>query len=494
MKRPNIIFFMADQHNSNSMGCAGHPNVKTPALDWIAQNGVRFTNAYCNNPICAPSRLSFVSGQYPHTHRFLGNNNFDANDSNPNTIGALLRRYGYQTAQIGKAHMIKKWDEEAYEHIRYCDLCDADRNDPTTNHYFRYLVDHGVADMYEDGALPSSHEYNKKQSAIAALPYKHSNEHWTGQESLDFLKKRDQGRPFFLHMSFERPHPNWMPAAEHANLYNPDEIQLAEDYIDWWERQWQGRPAFITDFMKGAMAKFENQEALKKALASHFALVTVIDSEIGKIIDFLSEIDELDNTVIVYSADHGDFAGDHGVINKNIGIYESIHKIPFLVKYPNSPSNITSNAIIESVDLLPTICELANVPIPEGIDGCSIIPAVEGKSNGKQFAICEWDFPEPQRRVNAIRTQRYRLVYYSHSLGGELYDHERDPYELYNLWDNPEYQKVRMELQELLFDQVNMYARKSDFDGDALKSVKERYSPTSLIHQQCAKWSKISRN
>ncbi|MDP6507325.1 MAG: sulfatase-like hydrolase/transferase, partial [Planctomycetota bacterium] len=112
--QPNILFLMSDQHNAGSMGCAGHPNVKTPTLDALANDGIRFTRAYCNNPICSPSRITYVTGQYPHTHGFLGNNNFELDDRNPDTLGATFRRQGYQTAQVGKAHMIRRWDEEAY--------------------------------------------------------------------------------------------------------------------------------------------------------------------------------------------------------------------------------------------------------------------------------------------------------------------------------------------------------------------------------------------
>ena len=490
-KQPNIVFLMSDQHNAASMSCAGHPNVKTPTMDWIAENGVRFTSAYCNNPICSPSRVSFVTGQYPHTHGILGNNNFEMDDCNPDTLGAILRRRGYQTAKIGKSHMIKKWDEEAYEHIRYCDMCDADRKDPTTHHYFKYLIDNGIADMYEDGGLPPGHEAHTNGCGIAALPYEHGIEHWTGEESIAFLENRDANKPFFLHMSFERPHPNWTPSAEHAGMYNPEDIQLGPDACDWWENKWAGRPDFIMGYMAGAMGRYKNQGMLKKALAYHFALVTVIDMEMGRVVDFLKETGELDNTIIVYSADHGDFAGDHGVCDKNIGIYESIHRIPFLLMYPGGPKGVETDGIIESVDLLPTLCELAGVPLPEGVDGRSVVREAEGTGEGKSFAICEWDFLSPQRRINAIRTSRHRLVYYSHVQGGELYDHKTDPYEMHNLWDRPEHQGARLELLELLFDQVNLYSRKSDFDSDARRNDEERLMPTSLIHGGAVKWSEI---
>jgi len=472
------------------MGCAGHPNVKTPNLDRIAAQGVRFTRAYCNNPICAPSRVSFVTGQYPHTHRILGNNIFELDDERSDALGATFRRYGYQTALVGKGHMVKKWDEEAYEHIRYCDLCDADRKDVTKHHYFKYLMDHGIADQYEDGALPRDHEARQKGCAIANLPYEHTIEHWTGEESIEFLEGRDRRRPFLLHMSFERPHPNWTPAAEHAGMYRPEDIQLGPDLVDWWENRWAGRPEFITRMVAGRMSRFD-MLGLKKALAYHFALVTVIDMEIGRVLSCLEEQGELDNTVIVYTADHGDFAGDHGICDKNIGIYESIHRIPFLLSYPGGPESVCRDGIIESVDLFPTLCELADVPSPDGVDGQSVVLLAAGEGEGKAEAICEWDFPPPQRRVNAIRTDRYRLVFYSREVGGELYDHETDPYEMHNRWDDSAYREARLELMERLYEQVNCYSRKADRDTDIIQQQEDRYSFRELIQKKCRKWSEV---
>ncbi len=491
-QRPNILLIMSDQHNAGSMSCAGHPNVRTPNLDSIAVRGVRFERAYCSNPICAPSRISIVSGQYPHTHRIVGNNVFELDDRNPHTLGATLRRHGYQTALIGKGHMIRQWDEEAYEHIRYCDLCDADRRDPRKHHYFKYLIDHNIADMYEDGSLPRDHPAIRYKHAVARLPYEHTNEAWTGRETLQFLQQRDRRRPFFVHMSFERPHPHWMPAAEHADMYDPAQIELGPDMVDWWENRWEGRPEFIRRMIINRMAAFPTPDDLKAALARHFALITVIDMEIGRVLDYLRDTGDLDNTIVIYTADHGDFAGDHGVYDKNVGIYESIHRVPFLIWYPGCPQGETRDAIIETIDIFPTVCELADVPAPEGLDGRSIIPEVEGRRDGKQFALCEWDFPPPQRRVNAIRTRTHRLVYYSHQQGGELYDHRTDPYEMHNLFDDPAHLRTRLELMELLFDQVNRYSRKSDFDRDRQVDRDDALTPTRLIHKKCHKWSEFA--
>jgi arylsulfatase A-like enzyme len=485
---------MSDQHNAGSLGCAGHRVVRTPHLDRLAGEGVRFTRAYCNNPICAPSRICFVTGQYCHTHRILGNDDFELGDANPNTLGAVLRRHGYQTAQIGKAHMVGAWDRDAYEHIRYCDLCDADRRDPRKHHYFRYLIDHGLADLYEDGALPRDHEahHSRQGCGIAALPYEHTIEHWTGEETLAFLRQRDRRRPFFVHMSFERPHPNWTPAREYANLYAPADIALGPDAVDWWDRRWAGRPDFIQRLVAGRMAN-RSLSDLQRMLACHLALVTVIDMEIGRVLDELRATGDLDNTIVVYTADHGDFAGDHGICDKNLGIYESIHRIPFIVRYPGGPRGEVRDGIIESVDLLPTLCALADVPAPEGTDGRSIVPELGGRGQGKDQAICEWDFPSPQRRVNAIRTRRYRLVYYDHDKGGELYDHETDPYELTNRWSDPDCRDARLGLLERLFDQVKSYACKTDFDRDRITDANDSLTATRLIHKRTRRWSEFQR-
>ena len=129
-RRPNVLWLMSDQHNANCAGFAAHPNVETPNMDRIADEGVVFTRAFCNNPICSPSRICFMTGQYCHTHRMFGNDHSEIPEANPNTLACQFRRHGYQTAVIGKAHMVRRWDEDGFERIRYTDLCDATHLDP----------------------------------------------------------------------------------------------------------------------------------------------------------------------------------------------------------------------------------------------------------------------------------------------------------------------------------------------------------------------------
>jgi hypothetical protein len=155
---------------------------------------------------------------------------------------------------------------------------------------------------------------------------------------------------------------------------------------------------------------------------------------------------ELENTVVLYCADHGDFAGDHGLFHKNFGIYDSIHRIPFALRWPGGPSGMTCDAIVESVDWYPTLCNLCDIPIPDCRDGCDLVTVVNGVVDGKDAAFCEWDWANPASKVSAIRTRDFRLVFYGGSDEGELYGHRSDPGEIVNVWGDPDYGDVRFEL------------------------------------------------
>ena len=212
-------------------------------------------------------------------------------------------------------------------------------------------------------------EYTLDGSGPARLPYEHSNERYTGRETLRFLDERDDSRPFFIHMSFQRPHAPIAPAAEHFDMYNPDDMVLPDSAVDWFENAFAGKPEFQRKLLEGGNTyplADANPARLKRCLASYYALITAIDSEIGRVLNRLDEMGELDNTVVFYTADHGDFAGDHGLFHKNFGIYESIQRVPFLLSWPGGPQGATSDELVESVDWYPTLCALCDVPMPRG--------------------------------------------------------------------------------------------------------------------------------
>jgi len=493
MRKPNILWIISDQHNANCFSFSGR-NVKTPNLDTLAEKGVVFTHAYCNTPICGPSRISFITGQYPRTHRHLGNFIHIYPERNPYTISSLARKNGYQTAIIGKAHMIKEWNDEGFEYIRYCDLCDADLNDPLSNHYFKYLYENGIADLYDQGVLPDDHPGRKTQAFISKIPHKHSLEVWTSNETIKFLKNRDKERPFFVQMSFERPHAPLAPSLEKANMYKPEDVDLPESIADLFKYRFSSKPSFQREHVekKGDYPYVpEDEKELKSILAKYYTLITIIDEEIGRVILYLEKEGELKNTVIIYTADHGDFAGEHGLIHKNLGIYESIHRIPLIVYYPGCPSGKKIEEIIESVDLYPFLCELMGIEVPECIEGKSLLPIIERGGEGKEMAICEWAWIHPLSMIYAVRTKDFRLVYYGERKEGELYDHRNDSDELFNLYNRDEYLKVRLTLTEKILDYVKGYEKKSSVEGDFKLIEKYRNCFTLLIHKYKKKWSDI---
>jgi len=494
-KRPNVLWLMSDQHNANCAGYAGHPLVRTPNLDRIASRGVDFTQAFANNPICSPSRICFMTGQYMRTHRMFGNDHSEYPKPNPDTLACVFRRYGYQGGLFGKSHMVRRWDEDGFERIRYTDMTDALHDDPMTLHYFRYLVDKGLADYYEDGALRPGQEHTLDGSGPAGLPYEHSIERFTGEETLRFLRERDRDRPFFAHMTFQRPHAPIAPPKEYFDLYDPEDVTLPENAVDYFENRFASKPDFMRRTLEngcGYPLADPDPRRLKRCLASYYALITLIDMEIGRVLDLLEEAGDLDNTVIVYTADHGDFAGEHGLFHKNFGIYDAVQRIPFLLSWPGGLRGTRCEGLVESVDLFPTLCELCDVPIPENREGASMVPMAQGERAGKDAVFCEWDWWRLRRKVSAIRTPQHRLVFYGGEEGGELYDHAADPGETRNLWDAPGYVSERLQLLERLLAFTLKYSAETDSSRDRRLAQLHRYSPVKQLHKRSNSWSALT--
>jgi arylsulfatase A-like enzyme len=495
-KSLNVLWLMSDQHNANSIGYAGHPDVKTPNLDRLARQGVWFENAFCNNPICAPSRACFSTGLFMRTHGISSNDIYEYSLSNPNTLAKHFRDHGYQTAIIGKGHLPKVWMEAGFEHRRYSDLADGERDDPFSVPYFKHLVESGLGDDYDLGTLPPDHVGGGMRAFTSAIPFEHSMEKWTGDEALEFLKNRDQKRPFFLKVSFQRPHDPFCLPPEKVNLYDPSKIHLPENSNDFFEREFQSKPEYqkkIVSGPKGSGYPYRalDKEDLKRQIAYHFGIITMIDEQIGRVIEELEKGGELDRTIIVYVADHGDFAGEHGLALKNLGIYESIHRIPFILCYPKGPKGVRENGIVESVDFFPTLCDLASLPIPKELDGHSLQSMLNEAKPVRSHTICEYDFRSNQKTstIFAVRTEQFRLVYNINSPDeGELYDRKKDPGEIENLYSNPQYQSVRLDLIQKLVVFLGHYPRYS-FDV-ALKDA-PKSSVTKMLHKQCKKWSEV---
>lgn len=449
-RRPNILFILTDQHNARCISCAGEPLLKTPHMDALAQAGVRFTSAYANSAHCGPSRVSILTGMYEHFHR--RHNNTDEPPDHLNPIPSKLSQVsshsrsgaGYQTALIGKGHLGVRWPRREFDYHRFSSMTDAVPDDPLSCDYFRSLVEAGVADQYD---MTNKYKKHPECAVTSPLPLEHSVEVWCADETIRYLRGRDASRPFFALVSFERPHDPLTVPEPFDRMYDPQKVQPPANAEDTFE----GKSERQQQAKRGELAypfRPRDQAHLQKCIAYYYGLVTLIDQQIGRILGELEAQGILEDTIVIYTADHGDFAGEHGLIWKNLGFYECIHRVPLIIRYPRAlPKGCVFDGFVESVDLYPTITDLIELEAPITVQGRSVAPALKGEAIWtKGAALCE--------HVKAyyhmsMRTREFRITVDITGEESELYDHRTDPDELYNRWAAPDYRDIR---EELLLD------------------------------------------
>jgi arylsulfatase A-like enzyme len=462
MKRPNILFLMADQFNANCLSLLGS-QCRTPNLDLLAEDGILYEQAYCNSPICGPSRASFMSGQYQRTHRICTNDIRTLNYPPPPTLAICLRQTGYETALIGKSHMARLWDIEGFKYTRYSNLADCDDLDnPLSLDYFRYLYDNGLADEWDQGTRIEGQPGADFSPWTSKIPKRHSAENWVGEEAVRFLKNRDTSRPFFLQMSFDRPHDPLSLPYDFPVAYHPDDLTLPASHVDFFDNEFDGKHRYlkerITQGFQGYPYLPRSRHELKEMLAVYYSLISWIDEQIGKVISWLKSNNLYDTTAIVFTADHGDFAGEHGMMFKNAGIYESIHRIPMILRTPSGRKNARIKGMVESVDLAPTLLELAGVEVPARMEGRSMLPDAEGRFKGRNSVLCEWVMRNRYKhKLFALRSETHRLLWCGMDQGCELYDLTKDPCELTNLYDDPDAREIKDRMFEQLLHEVSQY-------------------------------------
>jgi arylsulfatase len=493
-RRPNVLWIMSDQHAAHSLGCYGNADVRTPALDALAAEGAVFENAFCNNPICGPSRCCFLTGQYVPTHGVTGNHILSAPVERSTNVAAHFRLHGYQTGLIGKGHLPQVWVQDGFEYRRLGDTSDVPNGDPLESWYYRHLVENGLGDEWDLGDLFPPHPGADMSAFSSRIPFEHSVERWAGNEALSFLRGRDAARPFFLQLSFQRPHNPISPSFDTPHRYDPKNLTLPDSASEFFDQKFAGKPAYQRDYVNGGRGGYPYRPASREdpqaQLAGYYSLITTIDAEIGRVVEFLRETGELENTIIAYHADHGDFAGEHGLMLKNFGTYESIHRFPLILWHPAGVPKGRHSGLVESVDLAPTFCELAGLPQLPGFDGRPLTTMARGETPFKSEACSVWDFPLMNLgNVLAVRTDTHRLVYYPRfPQDGELYCRESDPDELVNRFHDPELREVRLDLTERLMRHTAAFRRVSGFE-----KAPEGKGLNFLVARRGLKWSEIAR-
>lgn len=436
-KLPNILMLIDDQHHAACLGHAGHPDVRTPNLDALAAGGARFTQAFCQNGICVPSRVSWLTGQYCHTHGVYGHD-LDPIPDRLLSLPRFLQFYGYQTALIGKKHL-PNWATHGWQVERLCYHADA----PLRNlHYYQYLKKHNLHHLYDD--LGDVEKFCLSEQPH--VPLEHSLEVWTGDEALHYLEQvRDPARPFCLQVSFERPHPPLTVPAGTPFSYAPERLTLPLNQ--------QELPLNSTFFFDRNVelkwcASTHGEAVLRQALAAYYTLITLIDQQIGRIINRLEALGCRQNTIIVFCADHGDFAGEYARMAKG-WCYDCIHRVPFIWNWPGHlPAGTVHSGLVESIDFFPTLCHLLNLPVPVTVQGHDLSQTLRhGTPAGRDAVFYEF------LAVKTIRSESHKLSYgfQNGQETGELFDLHDDPHEYQNRFNDPALAEVReMLLRRLL--------------------------------------------
>lgn len=431
-KRPNIILLMADQMRGDCLGINGHPDVKTPFLDALAAEGVRYANAYSACPTCVPARATLYTGMSQAKTGRVG-----YEDLIPwnfaHTLAGELSDAGYYTQCVGKMHVHPLRNNLGFHDVRLHDgYLHAYRRPDTPS-----FEDQRVADDYywwlknQLGAAADPVDTGLDCNSWVARPWiyeeKYHPTNWVAGECLDFLRRRDRSKPFFLMASFVRPHPPLDAPQYYFDLYNNRD--LAAPY----QGDWNDQDRMIRDgHSYHAQSSPSDPEYIRQLRVGYYAAITHMDHQIGRLISALVEQQLMDNTVILFVSDHGEMLGDHLMFQKAKPYQGSIH-VPLFLSGPErlvGPHGTVREDLVELRDVMPTLLELAGAPTPETVDGQSILPPVQ-----REYIHGEHTLGTDS--MHFIVTNRDKYIWYSQT-GKELYfDLRSDPNESHNAMKDP---------------------------------------------------------
>jgi len=431
MPRPNVLMLMTDQHHAACVGYRGHPDVKTPNLDRLAAGGTHFTNAFVQNGVCVPSRISYLTGQYVHTHGVFDGTTRRSVD-HLLSLPAWLGQHGYRTAICGKKHLLD-WKTHGFEYERV--NCDPHRND-----YGAYLRKHGVP-------LPSGRGYDSEKFCFSddPMPAEHTQDTWAANEAIRYIEATaEDGRPFFLQYSSSPPHPPvWLPPGCPIT-YAPDSLRLPENSEE---------VTSAIDFDRNVELKWtvshHGEAVFRQAMANYYALISLADHNIGRVLDCLMRQGLTENTLVIFCADHGDFAGEYSRMAKGFH-FDATHRVPFLWHWPGHlGSGQAKDGLVQAIDMFPTICELLELPIPPTVQGQSLAGVLTSDADSDQQAVF-WEF----LGCKTIRTRTHKLNYALTDAGpvGELFDLTVDPHTYHSRFDDPACAEAQHELTRRLLD------------------------------------------
>jgi arylsulfatase len=478
----NLVIIKADELRFDALSCAGNSMVKTPNIDRLAEHGVNFNNAFCVSPLCVPSRVSFFTGQYVNTHKGISNGQKDHIGLDQTALPQLMKEAGYATALCGKNHAFQhaycdRWFDIREEYTHWGKIHGEIRiNDEKVSEYrhndqrpeFSNFGPAGGYPLLGEGLIEGAEPFDEKECMTWRI----------AEDSVKFVSEhRDE--PFFLHMSFPDPHwPNTV-CEPYYSMIAPESIPDLEAF----PMDWTGHP--FKHFVQSQACGYDHytEAERKRILATCYGQIMFIDKAVGMLLDELDAQGLTDNTLIIFTSDHGDFNGCYGLIGKTGGFMDTLLRIPLIISGPDIPAGKKSSAMLSNIDVLPSIMELMGMKIPESVQGRSVLPSIKDqKITHRKAVFAEVGssvVPPPpipieeyasynrmrtekdgwfwfveyasNGRSAAIRTENWKYTYYVGDCD-ELYDLNNDVYEEINLATNPIHDNIKQKLRNQLFD------------------------------------------
>jgi arylsulfatase A-like enzyme len=427
--RPNVLVLHVDQLRIDCLGAYGNPDVKTPNIDQLATDGVRYTNSFCAFPVCTPSRYSLLSGRYVHQHAGWDNRSTLAPEIA--TFPKVFREAGYQTKAVGKMHFTPTYLDVGFDEML---LAEQDGPGRWDDDYHRYLMQLGLVDRndledqvaeYRQHALQ---EYWDRFGAVVSnLPEPHHSTTWIAEHALETVRSWKPDGQQLLMVGFIKPHHPFDPPAPWHTMYDPEKLTILPGWTETTpEHDLQlGRGYFPNDQLTGS--------SLRQAMAYYYSTISQIDHNVGRLMAALKAAGLYDRTLIVFTADHGDYMGYHHMILKGNHVYDPLVKVPLVIKWPDQRrAGQTSQRLVSNIDLAPTLCRAANLTPSTDMHGEDL----GTETPGREIVFCE-----SGRNQVMARTQSHKLILLGKKLEqGLFFDLQADPLELQNLYESPQSQ------------------------------------------------------
>jgi len=464
MTRPNVLWICTDQQRWDTIRALGATAAQTPNLDRLVAEGTAFTRAYCQSPICTPSRASFLTGMYPIAHQVQRNGNIGFPD-HLTLLPQVFRDAGYRTGLIGKLHLSaarcrieKRPAADGYEEFYWSQHPGSEW--PEGHDYADWLAERGIdAAVFEGKREPVSHPVKAEHSQVA----------WATDRASDFIRRGTDGRPWMLSINVYDPHPpfdppeSWYrrfdPADMPPPVFAPGDLALHARLsgVDQQTRNPRDPMAPPEDkaLANGSHDTPPDRYDIREIRAAYHAMIAMIDEMVGRLVATLEQTGQRRDTLVIFMSDHGEMLGDHGLLYKGCRFYDGLVRVPLILSQPGRVAEgLHSDALVELVDLPATLYDAAGLPAPAQDQGLSLWPiAAGGADPGRHKDRVLSEYYDALRFPGSVGSRgtmyfdgRYKLAVYHDAGQGELYDTAEDPEELHDLWNDPARAELKAEL------------------------------------------------